>query len=43
MRFYITILFVCFVSLLNTVNAQESAAPTEEQQQQALPQLNEPM
>ena len=43
MRFYITILFVCFVSLLNTVNAQESAAPTEEQQQQALAQLNEPM
>jgi tetratricopeptide (TPR) repeat protein len=43
MRFYITILFVCFVSLLNTVNAQESAAQTEEQQQQALAQLNEPM
>ncbi len=43
MRFYITILFVCFVSLLNIVNAQESAAPTEEQQQQALAQLNEPM
>ncbi|ENN97259.1 MULTISPECIES: tetratricopeptide repeat protein [Pseudoalteromonas] len=43
MRFYIPILFVCFVSLLNTVNAQESAAPTEEQQQQALAQLNEPM
>ncbi|ATC84110.1 tetratricopeptide repeat protein [Pseudoalteromonas agarivorans] len=43
MRFYITILFVCFVSLLNTVNAQESTAPTEEQQQQALAQLNEPM
>ncbi|BED91474.1 MULTISPECIES: tetratricopeptide repeat protein [unclassified Pseudoalteromonas] len=43
MRFYISILFICFFSLLNTVNAQESAAPTEQQQQQALEQLNEPM
>ncbi|KPZ52832.1 MULTISPECIES: TPR end-of-group domain-containing protein [Pseudoalteromonas] len=43
MRFYISILFICFFSLLNTVNAQESAAPTEQQQQQALAQLNEPM
>lgn len=43
MRFYISILFICFFSLLNTVNAQEAAAPTEQQQQQALAQLNEPM
>ncbi|WP_338367419.1 tetratricopeptide repeat protein [uncultured Pseudoalteromonas sp.] len=43
MRFYISILFICFFSLLNTANAQESAAPTEQQQQQALKQLTEPM
>ncbi|TMO70639.1 hypothetical protein CWC17_18405 [Pseudoalteromonas sp. S3785] len=43
MRFYISILFICFFSLLSTVNAQEAAAPTEQQQQQALAQLNEPM
>lgn len=43
MRFYLSILFVCFFALINTATAQDSVAPTENEQQQALEQLKEPM
>ncbi|ASM51804.1 hypothetical protein PESP_b0198 [Pseudoalteromonas espejiana DSM 9414] len=43
MRFYLSILFVCFFALINTATAQDSVAPSENEQQQALEQLKEPM
>lgn len=43
MRFYLSILFVCFFAFINTATAQESVAPSENEQQQALEQLKEPM